>query len=274
MDSLEIESPYSFPEDDQHPPLEQKIRESRDVIDIDDCIWGEVFRDHKLKPIVTNKDFPQARQAIQPNSDQFWDQLDRNFYRTYANIEPTARDDHYITISNAGQLSSATCHWHYTIGDWRRYQNRRLCGALHKAKLVDNRTEPVLRDEIDLRRKQYPDQRIYLFVSSNMAEYLDGVGYGSRFEDAVAIQMPSYSPYGSPSEWRFGDWLCAVVAHEQLKVNWSFHYTYHIEKIPRWWRIQYWMYQKFAIKVDPRCENSELIREGPEQPTRFSMIEI
>jgi len=274
MDSLNIESPYRFPEETTRP-IQQLLAESSQMVELRDTAAGYIFHDDSLKPNLYNRGNRQREcNTIQHNDDSQWSKKTTAFRTSWNRIEAIAKSTEYGRISCAEQLRSYTHFWTNALRSFKDYQNHRLLDALYEAKLVDTRDDPSLREEIELRKKQYPNQKIYTFLGRDLASYYRGVGINRDLRESILIDANYFTPYNCPGTWAMNTWESAVVAQYQARVNYSFHYDYEIEKIPRWWKIQAWMWTKFNIKVDERRRETEIVNEGPDQPSRFSMIEI
>jgi hypothetical protein len=145
-----------------------------------------------------------------------------------------------------------------------------LIHRLHDAKLVHSHTDPEVRKEIELRKRQYPDQKIYLMMGYDLANYYSSTLGEAYLNQAIMIELYSSS---RPNEYQIGSYQSAVVAEKQIRANHSLHYHYEINKIPYWWELAWWMYMKLAIEVEPRVDSKEVIQEGSVH-SRFGTLEI
>jgi len=276
MDSLEIESPYRFPEN-VAKSIRAWLYDDTTIPDMSDSTVAYLFRDATLKPSIYNggtREIEFRRHSIQNNSDYFWNRKSDAFRRSWARMDYSSTKEDHKRISCASQLSSFTFNWRNTLGSFRNYHNYRFIDALHHANLIDTKSDPAIREEIALRKRQYPNQKIYLFLGRQLSGYYRGINLGKHLNDAILIEVDYFSTANKPNTWLFPHWGSAIVAEHQAKINYSLHYDYEIGKIPRWWKIQLWMWTKFKIKVDERQSGLDVIQEGPQKPSRFGMIEM
>jgi len=237
------------------------------------------------EPFFTAPDVPaEARHYYALASNQDWEaveKLDQQYNSQLA---------HRYDIGNSTRMKSNISHWRdaryiLTNGTPRLLAKvyERLDSIIMN-KIKDHafylrRTEPKLREEVDLRRNQFPGDDIYGFIGRATAEYIQSFS-GPSFLGVKWIQLNQnqgwgYSGEGDNRGQKCDPWASAIVAKSQIGWQVVFNTAWNTIRGNRHWIIQELMAIKAACLVAaPIASPEPILIETTEMDDRLNLIDL
>lgn len=254
MESLLVDGPYRSSEHFEY--FQNKWRRKTQSLALRHIVAAELFWNDNSKFSIP--DWEEQARSINTQVDTQLEGVsigDNHFRRT--------------RITRADQLYSTSMFWQRVFSDFRFSQERRLVIELKATNHLAVRSDPEIREEIELRRKQYPNQQIFLFVGNLYNNYFYGIGIEKTFLQCPILILPASTDLYD----RIGLWESAIIAKNQIRSRYSLGSCYSIERVPRRWKIDFHIWMKQVFKIDPREEDSKVINEGQTR-NRFDSLDI
>ena len=267
MESLKIDEPYRLSED--IPSFRELYEKGGIAISLESIVISDLFYNQDIELPTYSKEELVSAPGLYPLGSL--SQVPSSLRDEIVSIPQDFKNYFHQRISNDEQLRYMTYSHSKTLKSFRELQGHLLVEELKKSKLVAIRSDPEIREEIELRKKQYPNQKIYLFIGYDLCSYYSGVNLGKSLLFSPIISSPT--SWGADVWGRIGKYESAIVAQTQVRARHSLHSHYEINRIPRYWNTSFWAWMKFAVEVDPREEDPEVINDG-QIGNRFSSLDI